>query len=348
MMHRRLVQLLITLISIIALVTSSHVQSVRLTEECIKYEQGDYIIPIQNGDLSLFTGPRDYYTIAVLTSSDSRHGCDVCSDLDKIVSRVAQSWYTDYLHTNLLFFVKIDLVDAANVPIFEHLAIQTIPHIWLIPPNLNIVEGNEVNPFQILDDSHFIFKIPTASFDEQVMQFARFVSEGLQKNILIRQDSPVATFAKTFAVTLLVILIIKRKGPNGVRTIPKSKVILFILIFLLIIFICGYQFTVQSGVPFIAKGKSEEIIIISGGRHYQFGIEVVLVGLNYVALASSLLVLIYLGQYNITSESVIDNEQLKFGLILFLNVGLYVLYSSLTSIVLRKDHEYPYAFTKLF
>ncbi|KAK6204688.1 uncharacterized protein RJT21DRAFT_111250 [Scheffersomyces amazonensis] len=348
-MSRRVWQLLISLLSLLTVITCSSSQAIRLTEEALKYDNN--IIQISNSDLSLFSGPRDYSTVLILTSTNRNHVCAVCMDLEKIVSQVTKSWYSDYLHTNSLFFANIDLIDASNSKIFQYLDIKNIPHIWLIPPNESIdFADSEIENFEfkILDDGHFVFQVPIAKIDDQVMELARFLTQNLQKSITVREQSPISTFVKTFAVTFFVILIIKKNGPSKFRNLPKKNALTIILISLMLVCLGGYQFTIQHGTPFVAKGHKGQIIFISGGTHYQFGVEILIVGINYTTLAFALVSLIHLGNYKVTSTSLIKSNKSRYIIIMVINILLYILYSSLTSIVLRKDHGYPYAFSKLF
>ncbi|EGW31750.1 uncharacterized protein SPAPADRAFT_62344 [Spathaspora passalidarum NRRL Y-27907] len=318
-------------------------ESIHLTE--LSHASDDFIIEVTDGDLSLIDGPRDYFTVLIFTSTDIAHGCQPCEEARDIISRVSKSWFADYAESNYLAFINIDLINKPNMNIFQVLGLQTIPHIWLIPPNHSVEYGN---PYKILQEGHFDFRVPKANKDEQILAFAQFLSENTQRSILVRTEEPIAKFLKTFLLTLSFILLIKKKGPSIITSTRKKTVTAWFFIGLLLFCIGGYQFTIQQGVPFIARNDKGGIIFVSGGMSYQFGIEVFVSGANYAALAISLVSLVYIGQYKVTDTSVIKNDYVKTALIL-VNTGVqYLLVSCLTSLILRKDSNYPYPFTKLF
>lgn len=335
-----------TLVSLLSCVIGSSIQAIELSD--LAMELPGYTIQISNSNLSMLSGPRDYYTLMTLTSTDPKHECELCGTIPGIIKDVANSWYSDYFHTHLLFFVSIDIVDKANFPIFETLELDSVPHVWLIPPNINHeIAETQADEWKILTDGHFVYKFPLASSTDQVLNLAQFLSENIQKSITIKHADETSRFMKTFFVTLSIILLIKKKGPGFITSTRKQTVIAIFFIALTLTFICGYQFTMLQGSPFVATNE-KGLIYISGGLHYQFGVEIVLVAVNYAALAMSLLTLIYLGNYKLTSTSKIQQEHVKSGLILLNSMVLYLLYSVLTSMFLRKAHDYPYGFTKLF
>lgn len=314
----------------------------------LSYENDGYLIPIDNADLLILSGPREYATIVMLTSTVPQHGCDQCENFEEVIKTGARAWFNDYGDTHQLFFVNVDLKYPANSKIFEQLGLDTVPNIWFIPPNVAIEYDTDANSVDILLEPNIRFNVPQGSFDEQVMEFARFLSETTQKNIIIRQADPGIKFLKTFLITLAVILFLKKKGPQFITSIEKKTVQTYFFILATLVCICGYQFTVQEGVPFLATNDKGELIYISGGIHWQFGVEIVIVGANYFALAMSFITLIYFGNYKVTTTSRISDENYKHALILANAALIYFLYSVLTSIFLRKDHDYPYYFTKLF
>lgn len=314
-------------------------------------QHANHVIPITNANLSIVSGPRDYWTLISFTSTDEKHACTTCHDFERVLAAVSNSWWADYAQSLFnLFFLNVDIIDRSNIPIFELLEFNTIPHIWLILPNTDIdiaEEDDEGYQNKILHDGHFVFKLPVAAVDEQIMEFARFVTETTQKSILVRTEDPTMKFIKTFALTFIVILVLKKKGPTMLKNINKKYFSAAFFIFLILSFICGYAFTTTLGVPFLATGGKGEMIYISGGILYQFGIEIVIVGANYFFLGLSLLSLIYLGHYKVGSGTVIENERIHFLLVVVNSLVVFFLYSLLTSIFLRKDHSYPYGLAKL-
>lgn len=313
----------------------------------ISHENENFVIPVTDGDLSLVSGDRDFYTLLVLTSNDPQHGCELCHEIESMVTRVSNAWFSDYGSTNFLFFINVDLKFKANFKLANHLNINTVPHIWLVPPGKqrDIDQDKEVT---ILDESRFIFKVPIASKDEQALEFARFMSEVLQKSIILREENPVYHFLRAFLPTLLLVVIIKKKNSQFFNNSSKKNIYMAISILLILTFTCGYQFSTMEKVPFVAKNDRGGISVISGGIHYQFGIETIIIALNYLSLAISFISLVYLGKYKVTSSSFINSEEKKFILINSNAIVLYLLYSCLTSIFETKEPDYPYGLNKLF
>lgn len=329
---------------------NSHLPNeLRLTALSLQYPDG--VIQIQNGDLSILKGHREYYTVMTFTSTDELHECVLCSTFEGILRKVSNAWFSDYAHTNFVFFVNVDLADRANRPIFLFLGLSTVPHIRVFPPSkLSPGKGDNdtEDVYKMLTEPYIPWSIPVASFDKQVFEFADFISKTVQKNILIRQEDQVSKFFLTFAITFGIILLIKKRGPSVVTSnLSKKKIYIAIIIAAILLFTSGYQFSTMERVPFIAKNESNEIMVISGGIYYQFGIETLIVAANYLSLAMSLVALVYLGNYKVTKQSLIQTEELRLGLIVVDNILLYLLFSCLTSIFLRKDHEYPYHYARL-
>ena len=338
-----LIQLVLAYLLLLPFSLCASPNAVKLTE--LAKESENFIIDIHNSDLSILDGPRDYYTVLIFTSTDPSHGCSQCSNVYEFISLVSKSWFQDYLDSHLLTFINIDLNDPKNGKIFGMVGLQTVPHIWLIAPNLSAEYGN---PNKIFEDAHLQFKVPQVSRDEQALEFGKFLTDHLQRSILIREQNPLFKFVKTFIITFSVIVIIRKKGPSKLTGTKKKTIVSLLAIAVVLLFTCGYQYTIQNAVPFIAKDDKGGLVVISGGQHYQFGIETFLVAANYALLAAAVLLLTYIGSYNVNEKSLIKNAYIKSLLVLINAVVLYLLYSSLTSIVLRKDHGYPYHFTKLF
>lgn len=335
-----------TLVCALGRVAGSSIQAMELSELAVSLPGNT--IHIANANLSVISGPRDYYTLLILTSTDPKHGCELCESIQGVIGDVANSWYSDYLHTHLLFFVNIDIVDTTNLVIFDKLGLTAVPHVWLIPPNLDLeIAETQAEEWNILSEGHFVYKFPHASASDQVLNLAQFLSENLQKSINIRRTDDSYRFLKTFLSTLFVILLIKKRGPRFITSTKRLTSAAIFLICITLAFLCGYQFTMQQGAPFVALNE-KGLIYISGGLHYQFGVEIVLVAVNYAALALSILALIYLGDYKLTATSKIKQERVRTGLVLLNAAVLYLLYSILTSMFLRKSSDYPYAFSKLF
>ena len=157
-----------------------------------------------------------------------------------------------------------------------------------------------------------------------------------------------SSFVKMFALTLGAILLVKKKGPKAITRMQKKNGWEIVSILFVLVFTCGYSFAMIQGVPFIAQNDKGQPIYVSGGVHYQFGVEIIIVGLNYLFLGISLVSLIQLGKYKVTKSLRVASEGSKFFLVFINSVVVYLLYSCLTSLFLRKDHGYPYSFTKLF
>ncbi|KAK6459657.1 subunit of N oligosaccharyltransferase complex [Scheffersomyces xylosifermentans] len=334
---------------LISAVASSSIRALRLTEESFLHQE--HVISITNSDLSLVSGPRDYYVLTVLTSTDPKHNCKVCTELESVVARVSNSWFSDYAGSNLLFILSIDIVDRTNIKLFDRVQVDSVPHVWLFPPNMNKVDLEdpeaEKKDLSIFEDLHYEYKTPQAPFDDQALELARFLSDNIQKPITLRQKDPMATFIKTFSLTLAIIILIKKKGPAFITGTPKKQIIMLLAVAFILCCVCGYQFCNMRGVPFVARNE-KGLIYISGGAHYQFGVEILLVAANYSALAAALILLLWLGSYKVGRKTLITEESTKFVLIIVMNFVLYLLYSTLTSIFLRKEPNYPYPFTKLF
>lgn len=278
-----------------------------------------------------------------------------------MLQRVSEAWHASYPDSSYLYIAEVDIIDRTNLPVFEFLRLQEVPHIWLVPPteiarshnssrdvtyNEN---GEEVFAnFDIFLEPHAEFDIPEASLDDQTFQFADWLAISMQKRIILGQHNPVAKFIATFSATFGGIVLIKKRGPTAfTSTVTKAKVYRFLVLFALLVLLGGYSFTTIKQTPFIAYNEKGPIYI-SGGTHYQFGIEIVLSAGIYFLLGAAVVMLFYLGHYKVTLESQISTDN-GLALLQILAVALiYFFYSVLTSMFLRKDHGYPYGLMKLF
>lgn len=312
-------------------------EAVKLTQ--LSQESENFKISITDGNLDMFTGIRDYYTLLIISSTDPKHKCQPCMNLGKVIDIVSKSWFHDYLFTNGLFFVEIDLIHQDNYKLASAIKLQTIPQIWLVPPNLE----EKYDPLALLTESHFNFNLPVGDIKSQAFAIAQFLSETLQKSIYIRDENPANNFIFYFIITFCSITLLKRRGPKVITNLGKKGAYWALSIFAILVSTTGFQFTRIRKIPFVARNENG-IIFISGGSHYQFGVEVVIMSGLYLILALSIISLIKVGNY---SSKALDTKQRL--MLIILNVCItYLLYSTLTSIVLRKDPEYPFSFTKLF
>lgn len=327
-------------LSFICFSLGSSVSSMELTKVAKQYR--DFIIPITDGNLDLVAGVRDYFTLIIITTSNPQHGCKTCDSLSEVVSTVSKSWAADYEDSNLLFFLEIDISDQANLNLVQYVQMNTIPHVWLVPPN----PKEQMDPRDILKDHHYVFKLPKVSLRRQTFELANFLAQPLLKKIQLRNKNSTHDFLSTFVITLFVLIVFKKRGPRLIVNLGKSFAYKILTILFIISSITGFQYTRMKGVPFVAKNDKGEMIVISGGTHFQFGIEVLILSLNYFLLGASVISLIYMGNYQPSPHSRLSPAS-KNCLILFNSFIIYILYSILTSIAIRKDHDYPYWFTKL-
>ncbi|KAM9896109.1 hypothetical protein OXX79_007670 [Metschnikowia pulcherrima] len=306
-------------------------------------DTADFILPIENSNLSLISlADRDHYTLVLLTSTDEKHACASCVRLKSVLRKVAQAWISDYLFSDDLFFAEIDLINHGNAAAFNFLGLQTAKKYD--EHGLEYFEN-----YDILLEPHAEFKLEEGSLDEQVFKLADWLAKTVQKQIIIRQENAYAKFFATFAVTFACILLVKKRGPRQItQSVTKSKIWRILFFAYLLVLLGGFSFSMIKKVPFIAKNDDNEPIYISGGQHWQFGVEMVLVGGVYGLLGATLVSLVYLGKYEVTEFSVIKEESQKSVLVLITAALLYLFYSVLTSMFLRKDDGYPFHLAKLF
>lgn len=351
---------LLTVLCLSILAAADILALMRLHLESIQHPFG--IIPISNANMSLISHPnRPHFTLVLLTSTDDKHECTECHRAKKMVQRVSEAWHSNYPESTYLYIAEVDIIDRTNIPVFEFLQLQEVPHIWLIPPT-HISQGHNstraaqynddgdevFDNFDIFLEPHAEFEIPEASLDDQTFQFADWLAISMQKRIILNQSNAVAKFIATFSATFGTILLIKKKGPSAITsTVSKAKVYRVIVLMVLLAIVGGYSFTTIQQTPFIAYNEKGPIYI-SGGIHYQFGVEIVLLGGVYFLLGSAVVTLFYLGGYKVTLDSQIPTENVLAGLQMLTVALIYFFFSILTSMFLRKDHEYPYALMKLF
>lgn len=341
-----LLQILLILVNFLRLIACDLSQELTLLEKTLWYE--DHIIPIAPKNISLLSGKRDFFTLFIITSTDPSHGCTLCQTLDEVSKIVSKHWFKDNLHSGKLYIVKADLKDESNMELLHILETNTVPHVWLIPPSeINSGEDLEMDQFALLRQPRYIFQMPVASQNDQVLLLARFLSENVHVDFSMKEKKGSEQFLLSFSLTLGTILLIKKRGPKFVTNASKRSVYQYLILFILMVILGGYQFCAIRGVPFVARNDKNNIIVISGGTLYQFGFEIILVGITYTLLASLTLLLIYIGsRKNIPIFGF--SSQMRPFIVILVCIIIYMVYSCLTSIVIRKDASYPYYFTKLF
>ncbi|MCH0628761.1 OST3/OST6 family protein [Kocuria palustris] len=307
----------------------------------------DNIIQITNGDFSDFSGPRDYFSLVVFTSTDPAHGCRYCmGDLPRLIGETASLWKRQHLDDKLLFFTVVDLADASNFELIEAMGMNDVPHVWLFRPSDPDSTTHNNDNYGMLREEHIEFRPTVSGHHGQLELMNRFLTQFTGKSLKVQQSFDSSKFLKVFLVTFVPIIIIKK---FGARSFPAAKRkhgwLLFLLLFSLVS-LSGYQFTMQRGAPFVAYNENG-VIVISGGQHYQFGAEIIIITALYAALAASLIALIWLGNYKATPDSTLSTETAKSLAIIITAIIAFLLYSLLTSIILRKDHGYPYGLIKL-
>ncbi|QRG38502.1 hypothetical protein FDK38_002912 [Candidozyma auris] len=348
------------LVSWVALVAADTEQALKLTELSLSIPDG--VIPISNGDLSAISeAHREHYTLIALTSTDPKHDCESCRDLEAMLSTVAKAWFADHTFSNYLFFAKIDIADRSNKPVFDYLQLKSVPQVWLVPPSAVVeIHSKKKRPvdedgqpifgkYDMLLEPHAEFEIPNADLNTQTFQLADWLAHAIQKRIYLRQENPHLKFIVAFASTFASILYLKKRGPSFLtNTVSKTLIYKIITLTVLLVILGGYSFTTIEGIAFLARDSKGKIMYVSGSLNWQFGDEIVLVGGHYFMLGATLALMVYLGQYKVGSEKVIANEQARFVLTFAAAGMLYLVYSSLTSMFLRKDPDYPYHLLKLF
>lgn len=338
---------LLAIFSIVSIVLGQSLNSEALIKRSL--ESPNFVVPITHSDVTNLAGQRDYYTLLLLTTSDPQVGCASCEILDRVVRRVAESWYGDYALSNFLYFVEIDLADKSNANLFNYLGLGTVPHLWLIPPSKDKVGlYNDDKGYGIFSEPHLLFKLPVTGFEKQVKELTNFLSQNLHKTIKVKQQQPMEKFILAFGITFSFIMLLKKRGPKILTNLTKKSIYKALVIGAIIAFISGYNFTTMEKVPFLAKDGNNNLMYISGTFQYQLGIEILIVGFNYLALASSLINLLYLGSYEINATSKISSEKVKSFCILINVLIIYILSSCLTSAFIRKEPYYPYYFFKIY
>lgn len=323
----------------------------------------DSVIPIVNANLSLISqADRKHYTLLLLTSTDEKHSCSSCHTIRKVLGKVSRAWFSEYLASDYLYIAEVDIVDRSNIPVFNFLNLQKVPQLWLIPPskitstfslsreaklddNGDPIFGN----FDIFLEPHAEFVLSEGSIESQTFQMTDWLGKAISRRITVKQDDAVKKFVLTFTATLTIIVLIKKRGPSFITgVVTKSKVWTLLFFVYLLLVLGGLSFSMIQKVPFLARTAEGKPMYISGGRHYQFGDEMVLVGGVYGLLGAAFVSLVYLGVYKVSPSSAITSEGQRSCLMLVATGALYVFYSVLTSMYLRKEDWYPYHFAKLF
>ncbi|ODV58046.1 dolichyl-diphosphooligosaccharide--protein glycotransferase ASCRUDRAFT_26618, partial [Ascoidea rubescens DSM 1968] len=297
----------------------------------------------------ILQGERNHYFVLMFTATNPQIPCDVCKEFLPTFSQVASSYNSLNSNDDKLFFGIAEFIN--NKKLFGYLKMKNVPHLWVLPPNTNL---NEAKYYGIEDESelelqydikvskHFNYQINSKR--STPLEFAKFISQASHISIQVKQPINSQEYLTYVLFGFAILLIIKKRSGRIVNNIKKGKIWSVLSVLFSICFVSGYMFTFVKNVPFVANNDKKEFIYISGGQSYQFGIEILIVGGVY-AILGALVCILVLYIPNLNEEEYDDVK--KNTLVLILVFLIYLFYSLLTSIVLRKDSSYINWFTKM-
>lgn len=272
-------------------------------------------------------GPRDYYISLLFTSTDPIHKCEPCTKFDPNYRNVANSYYTSNPGKFAIFFFIVEFND--NQGLFNELKFTNVPNLILLPP----ITKKTTNILK----NHLTYKLTDNSL-EDILKFATYISKITGSNIIVDSPFDPVVFGSYFFGTFFLVLLLKKKVIKKVNSRETFKYLSTIFI---IVLTCGYMFTSIRGIPFISKNEKNEIMYFSGGTHWQFGTETLIVGAIYFILVLFIYALII-------KVPKFDDEKRKFILTIGINFAIFYMFNLLTSIFKIKDPSYPYQLTTWF
>lgn len=295
-------------------------------DELKSLRDDNFIISTTNANYKqLLNGSRKYFLAVLFTTTNPKHGCVMCDKFQSVYELISRSYISSNPTKDSIFFVQADAATTGNL--YKELGMNKVPRLWIYPPS----EESNFN----LTSPHYTYGISDKSIADK-LDFAGFVSQVLQESIVVQQDFDSMQFVKYFVGTFIVVLFIKKKV---ISKIPVFQTLRMLSVMSVLLFTCGYMFTVMRGIPLLSYDGKGEIMYFSGGTHWQFGTEVVIIGMIYFTLAYLLIMLVL-------KVPTLTNVKLQSLLVILVNFAIFYVFNYLTKIYNQKDGGYPYVLNK--
>ncbi|KAH3668217.1 hypothetical protein OGAPHI_001971 [Ogataea philodendri] len=303
------------------------------------------IIPITADEVEdLFSGDRDYFLVAFLTSAGNEK-CRLCGIAQPIVETVAKSFHESNPHLNRVFFVSLDAKD--NLQHFQNYQINTVPHLWIFPIPSEIYKPQDSeDPFDhriprpeklSLISEHYTYPFSDSiSVADQELRFAKSLGELTQTRIIINKPLDVKLALQYCAGFFLVFRILRARKEKVMEKLRNGTGVMVLSIVTIFLCLSGVNFAIQRNVPFLVKGANQTIKYIAPGVQNEIGSEVV-ISIAFQALFAALLWALIQGVTTVPKENK-ATSMLIYGALLF------IVYNLFTSMYKAKDPGYPFTY----
>lgn len=292
----------------------------------------------------ILDGPRDFYLIALLTSTEPNVGCTACFDFNPVYDSIVSSWVQDHQDgiskddgDKAIYFAKSDLSDSNAVPeIFKYYKIERVPRLMFFTPGGGI------------DDYHLL-NLPQQQ-SSGVLEFIRNVNVavGINDFVYHKPADWSAFFISAFVAFVSVYLI--RKHSKVVYSIINSKTLWAVLCCTFITLMSGgYMYNKMRGTPLAGSDDDGNVIYFLPNEFQgQYGIESQIVSIVYGILSVCFIGLVLgipkLSDYYNGSAS---GSLIITVITIVICIATYIFFAGLTNLFSIKSARYPFQLIKI-
>lgn len=257
----------------------------------------------------LLGGLRDYNLIMLVTTSDPKYNCEMCSQFDPIFEKIVQNIYKkSSSYKNKIIFARVEA--SIHLESLKSLGISSIPQIWGFPESQRVLGENYekiVNLLKLKDIAnskgevfenpdwydlnkvgleHYVFQLSQGDQWEAVInKLADFL--GMTTNIdlipAIRPETSTNSFNLISVVKILSLGIIlykvleriRAKDKEGEFFLTNKRLYAYLSIVLILLNLSGFNFTTQRASPFVSQSEGQ-ILWVAPSSGVQFGAEVII------------------------------------------------------------------------
>ncbi|ODQ80650.1 hypothetical protein BABINDRAFT_160897 [Babjeviella inositovora NRRL Y-12698] len=298
-----------------------------------KQKSGDVLRITHTNYESIMNGPRDYDLVLLITATDPRVGCHLCTEYNPSFIAIAGEHAKASQGKSNVFFALLDFNEKSR-PIFQQMQLQNVPKLYYYPKTAKptpLTAGFEQMPF--MEGSHaentvnwLLSKFPDHKFSVP----------------LPPTDYASAALTVTFGAVCAYVVYLNLA--KVVRNFLGKNVWALASTLTVLMFVSGYMFNSIRDTQYMRYDADKNPIYFVSGHQMQLGVETQIVSFIYGILS---IFFVGLVQKLPRSEKLLKNRKAEFAATAAVCVAIFFAYSLLISVFHKKNLGYPYSLANL-